>query len=127
MDMRNNRRIDYEDISRRSISRDFYPEKIYIRQKKMPQNGNSTKITTFTESEKGGVYRVISVNPSCEYAKFARYIVGKLVRLVNKTGVGNSTTGWYEFVIDDDRVCLNEAAGWSNNKKMYLLERPKLK
>lgn len=127
MDMRNNKRIDYEAISRRSIKRDFYPEKIYIRQKKVQQNENSAKITTFTGGEQGEVYRVISINPACEYAKFARYIVGKLVRLINKTGMGNSTTGWYEFVADDDRVCLNDAAGWSNNKRMYLFERPKLR
>lgn len=47
--------------------------------------------------------------------------------LVCKKGVGDSTTGYYQFIHDDDRKALNDAAGWSDNKKQYLLERPKLK
>ena len=77
--------------------------------------------------EEGSSMRVSNINPICEYAKYARYFVGKLVRLINKKGAGGSTTGWYEFVHDEDRIALNQAAGWSDNKRMYLLERPKFK
>ena len=35
---------------------------------------------------------------------------------------------WYcEFVHDDDRKALNMAAGWSDNKKLYLLDCVKFK
>ena len=57
--------------------------------------------------------------------EFARYIVGKLVRLKEKANVGGNS--WYcEFVHDDDRKALNMAAGWSDNKKLYLLDCVKL-
>lgn len=71
--------------------------------------------------------RVSSINPACMYAKYSRFFVGKLVRLVSRKGIGDSTTGYYEFVHDEDRKALNEAAGWSDNKKQYLLERPKFR
>lgn len=32
-----------------------------------------------------------------------------------------------EFVHDDDRKALNMAAGWSDNKKVYLLDGVKFK
>lgn len=125
----NKKKPDFEAISRRSIKRDFYSERIYVQGKKMPQNENIAKINVRNEVdvEEGVPMRVSNINPICEYAKYARYFVGKLVRLINKKGAGDSTTGWYEFVHDEDRVALNQAAGWSDNKKMYLLERPKFK
>lgn len=125
----NKKTPDYGAISRRSIKKDFYSERIYIEQRKTPENGKQPKITPQKpkEPEEGESKRVASINPICEYAKYARFFVGKLVRLINKKGVGDSTTGWYEFIHDEDRKALNEAAGWSDNKKMYLLERPKFK
>lgn len=125
----NKKKTDFEAISRRSIKRDFYSERIYIKGKKVHQNENIEKINVRKEVnvEEGASMRVSNINPICEYAKYARYFVGKLIRLVNKKGTGDSTTGWYEFVHDEDRVALNQAAGWSDNKKMYLLERPKFK
>ena len=120
-----NKRTDFGEISRRSVARDFYPERIYIREKKISHNENPHKITCIKPET--DAKRILSINPICEYARYARYFVGKLVRLVNRSGVGDSTTGWYEFVHDEDRLALNAAAGWSENKKMYLLERPKFK
>lgn len=35
---------------------------------------------------------------------------------------------WYcEFIFDEDRRALNEAAGWSNNKNVYLLDNVQFK
>lgn len=126
--MRVKNRIDYEAISRRSIKRDFYPERIYLNQRKTPENGNSRGIRAQPDNgNEGNVYRIASVNMICEYAKYSRFFTGKLVRLIRSKGIGDSTTGWYEFIHDEDRVAINQAAGWSDNKREYLLERPKLK
>lgn len=128
MRLGNKRKPDFEAISRRSVAKDFYPEQIHIFHKKVPEKRNLREINIpKQEPEEGESKRVASINPICEYSKFARFFVGKLVRLISKKGVGDSTTGWYEFVHDEDRKALNEAAGWSDNKKMYLLERPKFK
>lgn len=120
------RKTDFEAISRRSIKRDFFSERIYIQGKKMPENEKTQKIT-ITSPDGGETKRISTINQACMYAKYARFFVGKLVRLVSKKGVGDSTTGYYEFVHDEDRKALNQAAGWSDNKKQYLLERPKFK
>lgn len=121
MRLGNKRKTDYEAISRRSVAKDFYPEQIR-NTKKTPENQNSHEINGREDGK-----RISMINPTCEYARFARFFVGKLVRLISKSGVGDSTTGWYEFIHDEDRKKLNEAGGWSDNKKMYLLERPKFK
>lgn len=120
------RKTDFEAISRRSIKRDFFSERIHIQGKKMPENEKTQKIT-ITSPDEGEIKRISTINQACMYAKYARFFVGKLVRLVLKKGVGDSTTGYYEFVHDEDRKALNQAAGWSDNKKQYLLERPKFK
>lgn len=132
--MRINKKPDYEAISKRSIEKDFFSEKIYIRKGKTPEKRNLPKITETKKIKQLEQYeaadtpcRISNLNPGCQYAKFAKYFIGKLVKLVNKTGIGDSTTGWYEFVFDEDRKALNEAAGWSDRKNRYLLERPKLK
>ena len=130
--MRVNKKPDYGAISKRSIKRDFYSEEIHIQKKKIPEKRNLPKITETEKAKKqeespDNPCRVASINPNCQYAKLARFFVGKLVRQVTKTGIGDSTTGWYEFVHDEDRKALNEAAGWSDRKNRYLLERPKFK
>lgn len=122
-----NKKTDYGAISRRSVAKDFYPERIYIRHKKVPEKRNSPEINIQPEIMDEQRLRIKLINPACEYARYTRFFVGKLVRLINRSGIGDSTTGWYEFVHDEDRRALNEAAGWSDNKKMYLLERPKFK
>lgn len=125
--MRVNRKTDFEAISRRSVKRDFYPERIYLDKKKIPENRKAEEITQMKPAAtEGKTFRVTKINPDCEYARYARFFVGRLVRLKRKTGTGDSTTGWYEFLHDKDRVSLNQAAGWSDNKREYYLERPKL-
>lgn len=122
------KKTDYEAISRRSIKRDFYPERIYLNKRETPENEKSVEITIpKTAPAKDKTYRITNINPACQYAKYARFFVGKLVRLIRQTGIGDSTTGWYQFVFDQDREALNKEAGWSENKKEYLLERPKFK
>jgi hypothetical protein len=124
--MRTKKKVDYGSISRRSVRQDFYPEKIHVPKEKAPQKRNFPEISgRVNPAEKP--FRIQSITPVCQYEKFSRFFVGKLVQLAVKTGVGDSTTGWYEFVFEDDRKALNEAAGWSDNKRKYLLERPKLK
>lgn len=116
--MRIKNKVDYGAISRRSVRKDFHSEEIHVPNEKASETRNSPKITG---------QRIQSINPACQYAKYSRFFVGKLVRMVEQTGVMESTTGWYEFVFDEDRKALNESAGWSDMKKRYLLERPKLK
>lgn len=132
--MRVNKRPDYGAISKRSIKKDFFPEQIHVHKEKTPEKRNFEKITETKKVKHLERYessdapcRISSINPNCQYAKYAKFFLGKLVKLVNKTGIGDSTTGWYEFVFDEDRKALNEAAGWSDRKNRYLLERPKLK
>lgn len=130
--MRVNKKPDYGAISKRSIKRDFYSEEIHIRKEKVPEKRNFAKITETKKAKKqdespDNPCRIASINPNCQYERFAKFFVGKLVKRVMKTGIGDSTTGWYEFVHDEDRKTLNEAAGWSDRKNRYLLERPKFK
>lgn len=108
---------DFRAISRSSIKKDFQRER-YPTEEKRPQIKELPKINTER--------RVIHISDVSGYAKFARYIVGKLVRLKEKANVGGNS--WYcEFVHDDDRKALNMAAGWSDNKKMYLFDGVKFK
>ena len=132
--MRVNKKPDYGAISKRSIKKDFFPERIHIRTEKTPEKRNFGRIAETKKVNQSECLeptdapcRISSINPNCQYAKYAKYFLGKLVKLVNKTGIGDSTTGWYEFVFDEDRKALNEAAGWSDRKNRYLLERPKMK
>ena len=95
---------DFGAISRSSIKKDFQ------------------RVQRYPAEEK----RIIHISETSAYAKFARYIVGKLVRLKEKSEFGGNS--WYcEFVHDDDRKALNMAAGWSDNKKLYLLDGIKFK
>lgn len=132
--MRVNKKPDYGAISKRSVKKDFFPEQIHIRREKTTEKRNFERITDTKKVKHLERYessdapcRISSINPNCQYAKYAKFFLGKLVKMVNKTGIGDSTTGWYEFVFDEDRKALNEAAGWSDRKNRYLLERPKLK
>ena len=108
---------DFGAISRSSIKKDFQRVQRYPAEEKRPQIEELPKIN----AER----RIIHISETSAYAKFARYIVGKLVRLKEKANVGGNS--WYcEFVHDDDRKALNMAAGWSDNKKLYLLDCVKL-
>lgn len=112
------KQTDYGAISRSSIKKDFQRVQRYPTEGKTPQIEELPKIN----AER----RIIHISEVSGYAKFARYIVGKLVRLKEKANVGGNS--WYcEFVYDDDRKALNMAAGWSDNKKLYLLDGIKFK
>ena len=112
------RQPDYWAISRQSIKWDFQTITTQAPEVKAPQIEKKPKINQDL--------RIIHISENCSYAKYSRFIVGKLVRLVEPKE-GNTTSGWYEFVFDDDRRALNSAAGWSNRKTTYLFERPKFK
>ena len=114
----NKRQTDFGAISRQSIKRDFQTTITTPQREKAPEIEKKPKINQDL--------RVVHVSENCSYAKFSRFIVGKLVRLVDPKG-NNTTSGWYEFVFDDDRKALNRTAGWSDSKKLYLFERPKFK
>lgn len=105
-------------ISRLSVKRDFKRVQTYPAEGKVPQIEELPKIN----AER----RIIHISETSGYAKFARYIVGKLVRLKEKANIGDNS--WYcEFVYDDDRRALNVAAGWSDNKREYLFDGVKFK
>ncbi len=109
---------DFGAISRSSIKRDFQMVQIYPEKEKVPEIEEFPKIN----AER----RIIHISETSEYAKFARYIVGKWVRLKEKSNCGGNS--WYcEFIRDDDRKALNMAAGWSDDKKLYLLDGVKFK
>lgn len=109
------RKQDFGTISRQSIKQDF-------RQRQADQPKKEPEKQAQINQE----YRIAHIHENCEYARFARYFVSKLMRCVESRGAG-TTTGWYEFVYDADRTAVNKAAGWSDAKTRYLLERPKFK
>ena len=115
--MRTRKRIsDYGAISRRSIQNDFKYMQRHTEREKRPQ--------IETQPETNAERRVLFVGENSGYYKYRSYIVGKLVRLVQKTSFG----GWFcEFVYEDDRKAINHAAGWSDDKKQYLLDCVKFK
>lgn len=100
---------DYNELVRRSIRRDFAKAN-FKRNARVPK-------TPHPKNTK----RVLSVNEQCEYYRFRKYFVGRLVRIVE-----NAISGvWVEFVRDADRESLNAAAGWYGNKRKYLLQGAK--
>jgi hypothetical protein len=110
------RQPDYGAISRRSIKNDFRRVQTYPKREKRPQIENLPEIN----AER----RVLFVVENSCYHKLRSYLVGKVGGLVQKSSVG----GWVcEFVHDDDRKAINHAAGWSDNKKQYLLDCIKFK
>lgn len=117
MRTRQNRKTDYAAISRRSMQRDFNRVQVHTQTAKRPQIENLPEI----KSEK----RILFVGEQSTYYKYRSYLIGRLVRLVDKSNLVN---GWIcEFVHDDDSIALNKAAGWSNAKKRYLLDGVKFK
>lgn len=106
---------DYGAISRRSIQNDFKRVQRYPEKEKRPQIENLPEIN----AER----RVLFVSENSGYYKLRSFLCGKLVRLVEQTSMG-----WMcEFVHDEDRKAINYAAGWSDNKKQYLLDCVKFK
>lgn len=106
--MRTSQRSNYAETSRQSIQKDFQKQRTFPEYKKKKEG-----------------QRIIKINHNCMYAKEARFFVGKLVKLIEDKGEGN-TSGWYSFVFDSDRRAINEAMGWTA-KDRYLLTKPVFK
>lgn len=100
---------DYNELVRRSIRKDFAKANF-------KRNGRAPK-TPHPKNTK----RVLAINEQCEYYRFRKHFVGRLVRIVDDAISGV----WVEFVRDADRESLNAAAGWSGNKQKYLLQGAK--
>ena len=88
-----------EEVSKRSIKKDL----IIARQERSADAANK---------------RIKEVRPTSSYYKYSRYIVGRLVRITGKGLCGNVC----EFVHDEDRQALNNAAGWSDKKREYIFD-----
>lgn len=100
------RKIDYAEVSRQSIKRDFR---------------QTTTRAAAVQHQDNDVKRVISLSDNSAYAQYKRFIVGKLVRIVSKGENGC----WVRFVNDSDAQVLNGIAGWSDAKRDYLLDGAK--
>lgn len=100
---------DWNEVVRTSIRKDFAKAN-FRRQCKAPK-------TPHPKNTK----RVLAINEQCEYYPLRSYFIGRLVRIKDKAMSGV----WVEFVSDEDRIRLNNAAGWSNNKCLYLLHGTK--
>lgn len=106
----------YGEIAKASVKKDF---------QKSQKKPEPVKIRVDDPPAEDAQRRIIQIKENGEYSKYARFIVGKLVKLKRKSMFGNS---WYcEFVFEEDRKALNRAAGWSDNKKEYLFDGLKFK
>ena len=99
---------DYSEIVRRSMRQDFANAN-YKRNARIPKTHRPKDAR-----------RVVDLTDMSEYARFRRFIVGKLVRIVDQ-GLNGC---WVEFIRDVDRDALNRAAGW-NDKRRFLLDGAK--
>ena len=100
----------FDDIVRRSIRKDF-------------TNANFKKLAKAPKvAHPKDTKRVLELNPDCQYFKYRRFFENHLVRLLRASTVGGT---WVEFVNDADRKQLNDAAGWSDLKREYLLQGAK--
>lgn len=101
---------NFEDIVRRSIRKDF-------------ANAHFRKMGTQVKTPHPiNTRRIGDVLEHLDYYKFRRFLVGKLIRIIQESASGGK---WVEFVNDSDRQALNNAAGWSDNKRQYLLNAVK--
>ena len=98
---------DYDEVIRRSIRKDFAKANF-------KRNGRAPR-----EPRPANTKRIVYVDDSSEYAKFRKLLLGKIVRLKSVSVTGSGV--WVMFVNDNDRKRLNRAAGWSNEKMLYLL------
>lgn len=98
---------DFNELVRRSIRKDFAKAN-FKRNARVPKTPHPKHTR-----------RVVELNETSGYARFRRYIVGRLVRIVES---GYNGGYWVEFVRDADRDALNAAAGWSQDKRRFLLD-----
>lgn len=94
-------KTDYLEESRKSVRRDF------------ERNGRKPRAPHPKNTR-----RVEELGPGSSYWQYRRLIVGKLVRILRKLESGC----WVEFVNESDRLALNRAAGWTDDKRYYLLD-----
>ena len=104
--MRLKSKEDFGVVSRRSI------------QKELSQTKTLHKAPKAT--------RIDYLSAGCEYVDYSYLFAGKAVKLVESTSIFN-TSGWYEFVYDEDRQAVNKKLGYSDKKRLYLLYKPVLK
>lgn len=115
--MRTKRRVDYGFIARQSVKADITRFQRKINASRRQETGTETREEPRTNTEK----RIVFISETSTYYKFAKFIVGKLVRLKERANVGSNS--WYcEFVHETDSLALNRAAGWSDRKKEYLFD-----
>lgn len=106
---------DFAEVSRRSIQKDF--QNASIRKKKREPN----PWQQVPNEPPNNIKRVLALSDTSGYAKYKRFFVGKLVRILRPAISG----GYYvEFVRDDDRKFLNANANW-HDKREYLLDGAK--
>lgn len=98
---------DFNEIVRRSIRKDFAKANF-------KRNGRAPKTPHPKHTR-----RVVDLNDASAYKQFRRYVVGRLVRIV-ESGIHGGY--WVEFVRDADRDALNAAAGCSKDKRRFLLD-----
>lgn len=104
---------DFAKVSRRSIRKDFKNASFHTQGRKPRPRPQEQR-----PAPESNVKRVMALSETSGYAKYKRFFIGKLVRILRPAITG----GYYvEFVRDDDRKYLNANAGW-NDKREYLLD-----
>lgn len=107
---------DFAEVSRRSIRKDFQNASFRAQGRQPRPRPQEQRPEPETN-----VKRVLALSDTSGYAKYKRFFVGKLVRILRPAFSG----GYYvEFIRDDDRKYLNANAGW-NDKREYLLDGAK--
>lgn len=106
---------NFAEVSRRSIRKDFKNASFY------KQGRQRVRTQASSEQPESNVKRVLALSDTSDYARYKRFFIGKLVRILRPAISG----GYYvEFVRDDDRKYLNANAGWAD-KREYLLDGAK--
>lgn len=107
---------DFAEVSRRSIRKDF-KKASFRRQGREPR----PRIQEQEPEQASNIKRVLALSDTSTYAKYKRFFIGKLVRILRPAISGGN---YVEFVRDDDRKFLNANTGW-NDKREYLLDGAK--
>ena len=107
---------DFAEVSRRSIRKDFQNAS-FRTQGRQPRPRPQAP----SAEQETNVKRVLALSDTSGYAKYKRFFVGKLVRILRPC---NSGGYWVEFVRESDRKYLNANAGW-DDKREYLLDGAK--
>lgn len=94
---------DYFELVRRSIRKDF--DAANFKRKQAPKGKPVRRVKELTELS--------------GYASMRRFFIGKLVRIMDSAYSGGYMV---EFVFERDRKAMNAAAGYSDDKRLYLLD-----